>query len=95
MVLKETLMSYELARRTVTHLVVGAVLAVALVGLLPSLASTVALILGVVATIVVGIRRSLGAAALMIAMWLAGAALAAAAFVGLVFMAFAGGAQIG
>ena len=88
-------MSSLVARRAATHLATGAVLAVALVGLMPQLATAVALVIGVAATVVVGVRRSLGAAVLMVVLWMVGAALAAAAFIGLLLAAFAGGAQFG
>ena len=88
-------MSLALARGGLTHIAVGAVLAVLLVGILPELATGLALVIGVAAVAVIGVRRSLGAAVAMVALWLVGAALAAAAFIGLIFMAFAGGAQFG
>ena len=88
-------MSYEIARRAALHLTIGAVLAVALVGVLPGYATTLALLVGVGALAAVGMRKSVGAAAAMVGMWVLGGLLAGAVVVGLLFVALAGGAQIG
>lgn len=88
-------MSYALARRAALHLAIAATLAVALVGVLPGYATGLALALGAGALVAVGMKRSVGAAAAMVGMWVLGGLLAGAAVIGLLFLALAGGAQIG